>query len=115
MLFTQLQPTMPQLLALVGSQPSVEHWPLLQLAQGAPTATHSLSSLQTCGCVLLQREAPGRQRQRPPPMHSGSVPEQAVSLRQRPWSLHTRGVVPVQLRVPGTHSPAHWPFGSSHT
>jgi hypothetical protein len=90
-------------------QPSPEQRPAEQLAHAAPTLLHWLLALHSCGCVPLQRSEPGRQRHWPSAWHSGVSPEHAVSLCQVPAFVHTRGVLPEQLRVPGTHCPPHVP------
>jgi hypothetical protein len=95
-------------------QPSPEQRPSLQVAHGAPTSTHSLAALHTCGCVVsLQRSEPGRQPHCPA-THNGAVPEHSLSVCHVPSSVHTVGALSAQLRAPGEHSPPHSP-SSVHT
>jgi len=104
------QPYWPQSRIRWALQPSPEQRPLAQLAHGTPTLTHWLFALHTCGCAPSQRSAPARHWHTPAPRHSGVSPEHAVSSCHVPALVHTRGVLPEQLRVPGTHSPPHVPL-----
>jgi hypothetical protein len=63
----------------------------------------------------LQRVVPGAHTHCPAPLHTGVAPEHAVSFRHKPAFVHTFGVLPAHVLVPGTHDPPHVPVAGVHT
>jgi hypothetical protein len=115
-LFAQAQPNCPQSLACWAPQPSFTQRPALaQVAHAAPTLTHWLLALHTCGCAPVQIVVPGSHTHCPAPRQIGVSPEHAVSFRHKPAFVHTFGVLPAQVRVPGTHAPPQVPLAGVHT
>jgi hypothetical protein len=97
---------LPQSLVL-GTQEPVQAPMLHTLGQTEPLLAHLPVVSQSCGCVLLQRTAPG--------IHSQALVPTQVPVQTEPLDTHCAlvlqlcGWLPLQREVPGVHSPPHEP------
>jgi len=91
-----------------GTHEPVQAPMLHTLGQAAPLLAQRPLVSQSCGCVLLQRIAPG--------MHSHALVPTHAPVQTEPLDTHCAlvlqlcGWLPLQRDVPGVHSPPHEPL-----
>ena len=80
------------------------------LGHAAPSFVHIPVLLQTCGCWLEHRWAPGAQGAQLPMTQTGFGLAQAAPFTHCPMLLQVRGVLPLQSLLFGMQAPPHMPM-----